>query len=272
LWIETETDNATYGTSIVLFAHKTVGGSADDATVTITSKAGTIPSWIRLLANDILLIGNVEIDGYDDITGDLVVNGTIKDGSGIAYLKSTEKAADSDKVDGFHASATPTANTVPVAGANKKLNAGWLPEQLINLPIGGFVPQNSATVVAFNSSSVINMPDSGTPAIDFTLPILYAGKSLKLNIMFSSSSTGVVKFGYEIRKLVTTGGHPSPATLSTSFTGDVTTAGAGVNIVSTALNTSGYALGTHIVVRLYRDTTDANTGDVTIWGTYLEAV
>jgi len=85
LWIETETDDATYGTSIVLFAHKTVGGSADDATVTITSKAGTIPSWIRLLANDILLIGNVEIDGYDDIPGDLVVNGTIKDGSGIAY-------------------------------------------------------------------------------------------------------------------------------------------------------------------------------------------
>ena len=75
LWIETETDNATYGTSIVLFAHKTVGGSADDATVTITSKAGTIPSWIRLLANDILLIGNVEVEGIVGI-GTAPVAGT----------------------------------------------------------------------------------------------------------------------------------------------------------------------------------------------------
>jgi hypothetical protein len=36
-----------------------------------------------------------------DIKGNLVVEGTIKDGSGIAYLKSTGKASDSDKLDGL---------------------------------------------------------------------------------------------------------------------------------------------------------------------------
>jgi hypothetical protein len=128
LRIETETDNATYGTSISLFAHKTVGGSTDDASVTITSKRGTIPSLISLLANDILLKGNVEIDGGLNVGGttdpgdnNLVVQGTIKDGSGIAYLKSTEKAADSDKLDGLDS----TAFGRPVFLASPLTSTAW---------------------------------------------------------------------------------------------------------------------------------------------------
>ena len=42
------------------------------------------------------------------------------------YLLTTGKAADSDKVDGYHASKTPTASTVPVSGTDKKLDNGWL--------------------------------------------------------------------------------------------------------------------------------------------------
>jgi hypothetical protein len=39
--------------------------------------------------------------GDTNIKDNLVVEGTIKDGDGVAYLKSTEKAADSDKLDGL---------------------------------------------------------------------------------------------------------------------------------------------------------------------------
>jgi hypothetical protein len=37
-------------------------------------------------------------------------------------------ATDADKVDGFHASQTPTANTIPVALPTGKLDIGWLPD------------------------------------------------------------------------------------------------------------------------------------------------
>jgi hypothetical protein len=39
----------------------------------------------------------------------------------------TATAKNSDKVDGYHASQTPQANTIPVAGPTGKLDAGWLP-------------------------------------------------------------------------------------------------------------------------------------------------
>jgi len=46
--------------------------------------------------------GGVHVGGTSDPgTDNLVVDGTIKDGSGVAYLKSTQKAADSDKLDGL---------------------------------------------------------------------------------------------------------------------------------------------------------------------------
>ena len=44
------------------------------------------------------------------------------------YLSATATAVDSDKVDGTHASATPTASTIPIADVGGKLAAGWMPE------------------------------------------------------------------------------------------------------------------------------------------------
>jgi hypothetical protein len=44
--------------------------------------------------------------------------------TGIA--KNASYADNADKVDGFHASQTPSANTIPVAGANGKLDSGWI--------------------------------------------------------------------------------------------------------------------------------------------------
>ena len=39
----------------------------------------------------------------------------------------TGTVKNADKVDGYHASQTPQANTIPVAGSNGKLDADWLP-------------------------------------------------------------------------------------------------------------------------------------------------
>lgn len=44
------------------------------------------------------------------------------------YLGLTAQAADSHKVDGAHASATPTASYIPIAGAGGKLAVGWVPD------------------------------------------------------------------------------------------------------------------------------------------------
>ncbi len=42
-----------------------------------------------------------------------------------------------DKVDGFHASNTPTPNTIPVAGADGKIALGWLPDGVFGGGGGG---------------------------------------------------------------------------------------------------------------------------------------
>lgn len=138
LWLETETDNATYGTSITLVAHKTVGGSADDAQMTVFSKAGTTPSWIKLLANDILLTGNV------------VVDGTIKDVNGVAYLKTTGKAADSDKLDGLDS----TAFGRPVFLTTPLFSTSWT----------GNPRSTNETAAALNLNTVFGVP-TGVKAV-----------------------------------------------------------------------------------------------------------
>jgi len=48
----------------------------------------------------------------------------------------TQKAKDSDKTDGYHASKTPAPNTIPVAKDDGKIDAGWIPVIGIGLPSG----------------------------------------------------------------------------------------------------------------------------------------
>ena len=67
------------------------------ASILVQANVRTPSSKIDLTADSINVIGNA------DISGNLVVDGTIKDGGGVAYLKATETAANSDKL----------ANTAP---------------------------------------------------------------------------------------------------------------------------------------------------------------
>ena len=59
-------------------------------------------NYINIKTGWMALDGGLHVGGTSDPgTDNLVVDGTIKDGSGVAYLKSTQKAADSDKLDGL---------------------------------------------------------------------------------------------------------------------------------------------------------------------------
>lgn len=53
-----------------------------------------------------------------------------------------DSATNADKVDGYHASQTPNPNTVPVADAAGKLDAGWLPA-MEAASVGGFYPSET---------------------------------------------------------------------------------------------------------------------------------
>ena len=87
LFVESKTNNPNYGSSIALIAYKTEEPSIDDARLYINSKVGeTGQSFIRLQASK------------------TQVEGSLVDESDVAYLKSTQKAADSDKLNGQLAS------------------------------------------------------------------------------------------------------------------------------------------------------------------------
>ena len=68
------------------------------------------------------------------------------------------RVEDADKVDGYHASQTPTANTIPVANSSGKLDAGWLPEGNLNV-----------NAVEFTSSGTWDVPSGVTKIIVFAI-------------------------------------------------------------------------------------------------------
>jgi hypothetical protein len=57
-----------------------------------------------------------------EILGNCFVNADPTTG----VVKKADNANNADKVDGYHASTTPTANTIPVADSTGKINTGWI--------------------------------------------------------------------------------------------------------------------------------------------------
>ena len=96
---------------------------------------GTLPNQVQ---NDLELA-----DDNFDILGQAFVNND----------PTTGIVRNADMVDGFHASQTPTANTIPVAGSTGKLDAGWLPT------VGNF------NMVDFASSGTWIVPSEVTKII-----------------------------------------------------------------------------------------------------------
>jgi len=99
---------------------------------------GTLPNQVQ---NDLELAD----DNFDILAQAFVNNDPA---SGVAK--------NADMVDGFHASQTPTANTIPVAGSTGKLDAGWLPE---------LASDKNFYVVEFSSSGTWTVPSGVTKII-----------------------------------------------------------------------------------------------------------
>jgi hypothetical protein len=55
--------------------------------------------------------------------------------------KIAEKADNADTVDGFHASQTPSPNTIPVADSTGKIDTGWLNLNISQTPTPNAIPQ-----------------------------------------------------------------------------------------------------------------------------------
>lgn len=103
------------------------------------------------------------------------VNGVIKQYDGTQWVSKVNlantatnavNATNADTVDNYHASQTPTANTIPVAGSDGKLASGWLP-QVIDSTILSIYP--------FNGSFEIDSDNDGVP--DGWTVTLYNGGS-----------------------------------------------------------------------------------------------
>ncbi|MEM4134320.1 MAG: hypothetical protein QXV73_03910 [Candidatus Micrarchaeia archaeon] len=87
-------------------------------------------------------------------------NGVIKQYDGTQWVSKVSvansatnatNATNADKVDGYHASQTPTANTIPVAGADGKLASGWFA-----ISIKGF--ENPIDTVAYYNQTGNDYP------------------------------------------------------------------------------------------------------------------
>ena len=102
-------------------------------------------------------------------------------------------ASDSDTVDGFHASQTPSANTIPVADASGKLNVGWLNASHTGATgTGKFVFDNSPTITSPTISGNFNLSvttiTSSTTAADYATYIINA-QSGNVTLTLPSAAT-----------------------------------------------------------------------------------
>jgi hypothetical protein len=105
-------------------------------------------------------------------------------------------AKNSDQVDGFHASQTPAANTIPVADANGKIADGWLSDiPLVNARMSAnqSIAAATWTKIAFNiverggNFDVLNyrfvVPVSGLYVVMASISLFLYGNSTSTNKM-----------------------------------------------------------------------------------------
>lgn len=136
----------------------------------------------------------------------------------------TQKAKDADKVDGYHASQTPSANTIPVAKSDGKLDAGWLPVS------GGFT-----NFVEFTSSTTWVVPS------DVNKILIYAsggGGGGGAGQSHAGSSGGGGGVNWRVRMVTVVPGETLTITIGAGGAGATTAGGNGGNGGTTTVSGS----------------------------------
>jgi hypothetical protein len=103
--------------------------------------------------------GNAPDQVLEDLTQandnfEILGNCFVNDDPTTGIVKNASYANNADKVDGFHASQTPSANTIPVAGVNGKIDISWL--NASTQPIANQIP-------VLDANAILNLVN--TPAI-----------------------------------------------------------------------------------------------------------
>ena len=118
--ISTTVSNATQASKLATARQISLTGDASGSTSFDGSQDVSINTTVSNATQASKLATARQISLTEDVTGS-----TTFDGSQDVSISCD--VLDSDKVDGYHASQTPTANTVPVSGSNGKLDPDWLP-------------------------------------------------------------------------------------------------------------------------------------------------
>jgi len=167
-----------------------------------------------------------------DISGDLVVDGTIKDYLGSDYvLRHTPR---------------------------------------FTLGAGDFAYANGAAPGSFGGILVASFPNSSASIIDFAVVNNRPGEQLRIKILTASSNVGMLNYYCEAHRAVSGYGFPVQSifgNLSISIS-----AASVVHEQSTTLNTSAWNDGDLILIRIYRDANDTNGGTGYILGVIIDWV
>jgi len=165
-----------------------------------------------------------------------------------SYLGVTAKAADSDKVDGYHASTL----------------------FRYALGAGDFAYANGATLAETGSIQVASFPNSSAPIIDFAVVNNRPGQQLRVSILITSDSTGMLNYYCQVHRAASGYGFPIQ-TISGNLSISINSALV-VHAKSATLDTSAGYDGDLIPIRIYRDSSDTNGGTAYILGVIIDWV
>jgi hypothetical protein len=164
------------------------------------------------------------------------------------YLLATAKAADSDKLDGYHASSL----------------------FRYALGAGDFAYANGATPADLGGIQVASFPNSSAPIIDFAVINNRPGLQLRVSILITSDSTGMLNYYCQVHRAASGYGFPIQ-TISGNLSISINSALV-VHASSATLDTSAWNDGDLIPIRIYRDSNDANGGTGYILGVIIDWV
>lgn len=165
-----------------------------------------------------------------------------------SYLGITGTAADSDKVDGYHASTL----------------------FRYALGVGDFAYASGATPAELGGIQVASFPNLGAPIIDFAVINNCPGKQLRVGIRITSSDVGILLYYCQVHRAASGYGFPIQ-TISGDLSISINTASV-VYAKSATINTSAWNDGDLIPIRIFRDSSDTNGGTAYILGVIIDWV
>ena len=111
------------------------------------------------------------LDAIEAVAGDAT---TLLDS--LLTVDGASSGLDADLLDGAHASVTPTADTIPIAGADNKLDVGWIPATVDADKVDGFEAEALRKYVVVQSATASDIA-TAIP-VDDTIPQVSEGTEI----------------------------------------------------------------------------------------------